>query len=171
MVFTISLDLLENIDKSEIGYYYKILYQFPNEFNSFKVAKDKDGEIFNIYQNVTNNPEYIKVWLDFMANSSSSSFEKINVSIKDEDTDENKLKKLCSNVRGDKKMIVYSLQNISEPIDTDNQVEYNNVKIKLLDRDEATLILNSNSNTNININGDVNSSIVGGGDINNSNNN
>ena len=72
MVFTISLDLLENIDKSEIGYYYKILYQFPNEFNSFKVAKDRDGEIFNIYQNVTNNPEYIKVWLDFMANSSSS---------------------------------------------------------------------------------------------------
>jgi len=136
MIYTISLDLLKNIEKY---YYSEILFQFSNGKNGFKIAKDKDNEIFEIYGRVKRYSEYIKIWLDLMSYSKCS-FETIPVSIKDENNDDEKLLKLCSHVAGSKKMVVYSLQNLPYPIDADKCIEYNGNKIRLLDRDEVNVL-------------------------------
>ena len=143
-----------------------ILFQFANGKNGYKVAKDKDNEIFEIYRRVRKYPEYIKVWLDLMSYSKCS-FETIPVCIKHELTDDEKLLKLCSYVVGSKKMVVYSLQNLPYPIDVDRCIEYNGNKIKLLDRDEISIILNSNvvMNNQLNISGNVENSIVAAGNV------
>ena len=103
---------------------------------------------------------------------SKCSFEIIPVCIKNENSDEEKLLKLCSSVAGSKKMVVYSLQNSSYPVDDDNCISYKGNKIRLLDRDEMSLVLNSQlvMNNQVNILGDVHNAIVAAGNVVNSEN-
>lgn len=159
MIYTISADLISNLSSHE-SYYAEILFPFANEKNRFKIAKDIDCEIFNIYKRVTKHPEIVKIWIDLMSYSKCA-LENIPVSIKNERTDEEKLFKLCSSVHGCHKMVVYSVQNSKYPVDSNNYIKYEGVKIRLLDRDEMSSILNAN----IIINGNVENSIVAGRDI------
>jgi hypothetical protein len=66
-VYTISPDLLRNIEKDEGVYFTDILFVFAQRTNSFKVSKDKNGEVINSYLAIEENGETIKTWLDLMS--------------------------------------------------------------------------------------------------------
>lgn len=157
MIFTISPDFLENIEEGEEHYYTSILFQLANKMSPFKVAVDSEMLVLDIYRNVNKHPEIIRSWLDHM--SYSSSFERISVDLSNEENDDNMLMKLCIAVNGNKQMIVYSIQNIPIEVDCNNCIEFQGKQIKLLDKDEACIILNARTLVNNNY---INSQVAGG---------
>lgn len=158
MIYTISLDFLENIEEGEEHYYTSILFQLANEMTPFKVAVDRDMMVLEFYKNVKKHPEIIKSWLEHMSYSPSS-FERISVDLSVESNMDNMLMKLCSAVNGNKQLIIYSKQNIPLEVDCNNCVEFQGKSIKLLDKDEARIKLNIMSFIN---NSYVNSQVAGG---------
>ncbi len=66
-VYTISPDLLKNIDKDEGIYLTDILFVFTQRTNPFKVSKDKNGNVIDSYLSVERNVDVIKTWLDLMS--------------------------------------------------------------------------------------------------------
>ena len=159
MIYTISLDFLENIEEGEEHYYTSILFQLANEMNPFKVAVDKNKEILDIYRNVKTNPEIISTWLDHMSYSPFPAFELIPVDLSTEINIDNKFMILCSAIKGNRQMIVYSIQNVHLDVDCNNCVEFQGKQIKLLDKDEARIRLNQN---NVVYNNYNNSQVAGG---------
>lgn len=165
-IYTISPDLLENIEDNDIRYLSDILFVFSNKTNTYKVAQDKHGHIIDVYRSIKKNPDSIKIWLDYMTNSPTK-FEKIDVDIQNLDSNEGKAIKLCKETKGSNKIIVYSIQNITLCECKDNKIQYEGKSLIVLDRDDAIAELNKKEgNTNINIA----HSQVAGGNIENSTN-
>ena len=150
MVCTISSDLLENIEKDELVYFSDLLMVFTNKSNSHKVAKDKNNLIFEKYENIEKNLEYIKLWLELMS-FTPSSFEKIDVNLEGINCNEHFFVELCKNTIGERKMIVYSLQSIKKFELNSNTLEKDGIEIEVLDRDTAKELLSSKTI----INGDI----------------
>lgn len=160
---TISLDFLENLELSDYRYFTDILFVFTNRHNDFKVAKDVNNEVLDLYKKVKKNSHLISCWLDMMSYSPTP-FETVNIDIKNVSDIEEKFLKLCKHTRGNKFMLVYSLQNLSAQLDTNNCIIYNHTLIKALDKEECIQFLNAPRQiiyTTINQNNE-NSIIVGG---------
>lgn len=148
-LYTISPDFLTNINKDEQVYLSNILFIFSNRNNSFKVTKDRNGEVISIYQAIQQNADIIKTWLEFMS-FSPSTFEKIDVDISTITCMETKFVKICKETKANNNLIVYSTQNISKFNCLDKKIDYEGVSIKIFDRDDANVELNQNaSNTYI----------------------
>ena len=141
-VFTVSPYLLENIEEDEKVYLSDILFVFTQRNTTFKVAKDKNGEILDIYKGINNNAEIIKIWLDLMS-FKPAKFEKIDIDLSDIVCVESKFFELCSYTNNTKNLIVYSKQNILKFQCINNIVNYNDINISILDRDDANAVLNS----------------------------
>jgi hypothetical protein len=150
MVCTISSDLLENIEKNELIYFSDLLMVFTNKSNDHKVARDKNNLVFVKYENIKENLEYVKLWLELMS-FTPSSFEKIDVDLDGIECNESFFVELCKNTNGERKMIVYSLQNIKEFELNSNILEKDGVKIEILDRDSAKELVSKK----IVVNGDI----------------
>lgn len=154
-IFTITPGFLENIGDGESSYLADILFVFSNKNNSFKVSKDKNGSILDIYRSIENNSHIIKTWLDLMANTPSP-FEKVDVNIEDILCMETKFIKICKETKGFNNLIVYSFQNIQEFKCNNKYINYEGINIKVYDRDDANSELNkSYSTTNNYINSQV----------------
>ncbi|WGH74639.1 hypothetical protein P8625_11130 [Tenacibaculum tangerinum] len=150
MVCTISSDLLENIEKDELIYFSDLLMVFTSKTNDHKVTKDKKSLVIEKYENIKENLEYVKVWLDLMS-FSPSSFEKIDVDLDGIDCNESFFVELCKNTNGERKMVVYSLQNIKKFELQSNTLEVDGIDIEILDRDTAKKLI---SNKTV-VNGDI----------------
>lgn len=158
-IFTISPDFLRDIASEEKTYFTDVLFVFTQRGNSFKVTKDKNGEVLSIYRSIEHNADIIKTWLELMSYTPSR-FEKIDVDVSLIDCLETKFIKICKETKNEKKLIVYSKQNIKKFEAVDDTIEFENVKISVYDRDEAQVELNRTVKT-----GDViiNSQVAKGG--------
>jgi hypothetical protein len=150
MVCTISSDLLENIEKNELIYFSDLLMVFTNKSNNHKVTRDKNNLVFVKYENIKENLEYVKLWLELMS-FTPSSFEKINVDLEGIECNESFFVELCKNTIGERKMIVYSLQNIKKFELNSNILKKDGVEIEILDRDSAKELVSEK----IVLNGDI----------------
>ncbi|MCF6402966.1 hypothetical protein L3C95_08785 [Chitinophaga filiformis] len=153
-VYTISADLLANIEKDEGIYFTDILFVFTQRNNAFKVAKDKNGYIIDTYKKVINNGDIIKTWLDLMS-FKPTPFETIDIDLSKINCDETKFLKICKETKGQNKLIVYTIQNIKNFECQDNTVIFENVAIRLIDRDLARKELMTPLNGDVYINSQV----------------
>jgi len=135
-VFTISPDLLRNIDKCEGVYFSDILFVFTIRSNAFKVTKDKKGEVINCYQSIKQNGDLIKTWLDLMS-FSPSPFESIDVDLDSISCEETKFLKICKETKSQNKLILYSQQNLKNHNCDNNIIMFEEKAIEVLDRDQA----------------------------------
>lgn len=135
-VYTISPDLLRNIEKDEGIYFTDILFVFTQRNNPYKVSNDKKGDIINSYLAVDRNGETIKTWLDLMS-FKPSPFELIEVDLSLIDCEETKFMKICKETKSQNKLIVYTQQNISKYSCENSVVIFEETAIQVLDRDEA----------------------------------
>jgi hypothetical protein len=141
MVYTILPDLLRNIRRPEGMFLTDILFVFSQKTNTYKVSRDVNGEIIEIYKSIMENGEVIKTWLDLMSYVPNS-FEVINVDISDIPVEETKFIKLCKETVGQNKIIVYSKQNIINHEFSGPYIIFEDRAITVLDRDEARQELN-----------------------------
>jgi|688.fasta_scaffold152460_2 hypothetical protein len=149
-IYTITPDFFKNIQEDERNYFSNILFVFTNKTNNYKVSKDVNGEILNIYRDIEENGEVIKTWLDLMS-FTPSSFEKINIDISSIDCYDTKFIKLCKETIGYNNLIVYSIQNISKFKCEEKKINFEETTINIFDRDDASIELNQNQNEIINI--------------------
>ncbi len=163
-IYTVSLNLLENLKQAELPYLACILFCFTNEEQSAKLAVDKKQIILTRYKDNSRFGDIVKVWVDMLSNIPSS-MELINVDLNGIEDSEQMCLALCSHTNGSKNMIVYSMASMNADIDDDNCVSYKGHKIKILDRDEARRVLNDHVVYNIS------NSQVAGRDIKKSSNN
>ena len=144
MTYTITPNLLSNIEKGETIYFTDILFPFTQRNNPIKVAKDKKGEVIKEYQKISKNADIIKTWLELMS-FNPSPFEKIEVDIGNIKCIETKFIELCSKTIGSNNLIVYSSQLIKKFNCEENKINYNDRIINVLDRDFARQELNPKS--------------------------
>lgn len=151
-VYTVSPDLLKNIEKGDGIYFTDILFVFAQRSNPFKVAKDKTGHVVESYEKITTNGDIIKTWLDLMT-FKPSPFETINVDLTDIECEETKFFKVCKETKGQNKLILFSLQNLEKYQCENNVVLFEDVAIQVLDRDLARgelLLVSKSGDTYIN---------------------
>lgn len=136
VVYTISPDLLRNIDKNNGIYFTDILFVFTQRTNSYKVSNDKKGLVINSYLSIKKNGDIIKTWLDLMT-FNPSPFEFIEVDLSGIDCEETKFLKLCKETKNQQKLILYTQQNLIKHKCENSFVLFEETAIKILDRDEA----------------------------------
>jgi hypothetical protein len=161
-VYTISPDLLRNIEKDEGIYLSDILFVFTTRGNDYKVSKDRNGDVINSYKAIGNNGDIIKVWLDLMS-FKPSPFYDVDVDLSQIACEETRFMKVCKEVKVQNKLIMYSHQNLKKYECPNNKVNFENKIITVLDKDEAK---NELTNTTL-IGGDtiINSQVVKDGSI------
>jgi len=139
-VYTVSPDLLRNIEKDEGVYFTDILFVFAQRANTFKVSKDRNGDVIRTYESIEENGEVIKTWLDLMS-FKPSPFESIDVDLTGILCEETKFMKMCKETRSQSHLILYTRQNLTKHVCVDNVVVFEDTAIRVLDRDEARLAL------------------------------
>lgn len=147
-IYTVSLNLFENLQSADLSYLACILFCFTNEENSAKLAVDKKHIILSRYKNFSRHGDIIRTWIDMLSNLPSS-IELINVDLEGIADSEQICLALCSHTNGSKQMIVYSMASLKTDIDDDNCVSYNGHRVKILDRNEAKRVLNEHIVYNI----------------------
>ncbi len=147
-VYTISLNLFENLQPSDLSYLACILFCFTNDENPAKLAVDKKHIILSKYKDFSRHGDIIKTWIDMLSNLPSS-IEQIDVDLEGLADSEQMCLALCSRTNGSKQMIVYSMASIQAEIDDNNCICHNGHRIKILDRDEAKRVLNEHIIYNI----------------------
>lgn len=162
MTYTIYPDLMRNLDEDDLYYYRNLLILFTQGVH--KVAIDSEGVVIDIYHGIKNNREMIHSWLRLMSYKPSR-FETIPVCISGINDEEKKFLALCKSTNGQKKMIVGNLQTLQCSLDCDNCTVVDNVKVQLLDKDDAVNEISIHSNTTSIVN-----SVLANGNVSNSNN-
>jgi hypothetical protein len=140
VVYTISPDLLRNIEKEEGIYFTDILFVFSHKNNAFKAAKDKNGSVIDSYSAIEKNKEIIATWLHLMT-CQPSTFEPIDVDLTNITCEETKFMKVCKETKNQNKLILYTQQNLMKHKCLNSIVVFEDTAIKILDRDEAKLEL------------------------------
>jgi len=144
-IYTILPDFFSKVEKEEGVYFSDILFVFTQRGNSFKVTKDKKGEVISIYSSIKENADIIKSWLEMMS-FKPSTFEKIDVDISGIDCMETKFVKICKETKGVNKLIVYTRQNIRKFKCENNILTYEGTDITVLDKDDAHIELSKTVN-------------------------
>lgn len=140
-IYTLSLNLFENLQLGDLSYLACILFCFTNEEHPAKLAVDKKHVILSKYRDFSRHGDIIRTWIDMLSNLSST-IESIDVDLEGEGDTEQMCLALCSRTNGPKQMIVYSLASLRTEVDDDGYISYNGCRIKVLDRDEAKRLLN-----------------------------
>ncbi len=136
-IYTVSPDLLRNIEKDEGIYFTDILFTFTQRANLFKVSQDKKGIVINTYRTIKENGDIIKFWLEMMS-FKPSPFETIEVDISDIECETTQFIKVCKETKDYNKIVFYSMQNLDEKFECKEKVLiFENVNINVLDRDDA----------------------------------
>ena len=135
-IYTVSPDLLRNIEKGQEFYFTDILFVFAQKNNHFKVAKDKKGVVIDKYASIEENKESIATWLNFMA-CQPATFEPVEVDVSNLNCEETMFLKVCKETQNHNKLIYYSTQNIKKHNCKNNIITFENKAIQILDRDQA----------------------------------
>lgn len=137
MVYTITPVLLKKIEKDELYYFTDLLNLFAQRSSPYKVAMDTKKIALKDYCEIKNhNTHLIKHWIECMS-FMPSPFEKIEVNIENIECEEERYLKLCKETINQKKMIVYSKQNIEKHKCEHNIVCFEEITITILDKDDA----------------------------------
>lgn len=147
-VYTVSLNLLEELDKTEMEYFGSILYCFTNKENLAKLAVDKNRIILSKYRDIQNNASFIKCWLDLLSYIDSK-IEIIDIDLTFIENPEELCLALCGKTNGAKKLIVHSFSSFCNKINENDYIEYDGSKIKVLDKDRAKKELNETNIINM----------------------
>lgn len=140
-IYTISLNLFENLQSADLSYLACILFCFTNEEHPAKLAVDKKHIILSKYKDFSRHGDIIRIWIDMLSNLPSN-IERIDVDLEGEVDTEQMCLALCSRTNGPKQMIVYSLTSLKSEVDDNCCICHNGHRIKVLDRDEAKRYLN-----------------------------
>lgn len=135
-VYTITPDLLRSIGEEDGIYLTDILFVFTSRNNPFKVAIDNNGVIIDYYKSVENNAETIAFWLNLMS-FKPSPFELINVDLSNIDCEETKFMKVCKETLNQRKLVLYTYQNLVNFKCENGTVIFEDTVINILDRDIA----------------------------------
>ena len=142
-------------------HYAGVLYKFLDDNSPYKIAVDNGGVVFGIYERCAENNDIIKSWLDLISEEPVR-YEQISLSIQDYELQEVFLK-LASCVNIQNVIIVYSYQASTSlcgyVCDQECCVDYQGVRIRVLDKDAARIEL-SGGGGNIYVN---NSVVMSGG--------
>ncbi|WP_075343282.1 hypothetical protein [Tenacibaculum agarivorans] len=150
MVYTVYCELLERIKKEELFYFSDLLNLFASRENDNKIAVDYDGKILEDYASIDNhNSSFIACWLELLAHNAPTSLENIEIELEEITCNEEKYLRLCKETVSQKKMIVYSKQNIKEHQCINDIIIFEEEEINILDKDNALREIN-NSNSVIN---------------------
>ncbi|WP_020586371.1 hypothetical protein [Desulfobacter curvatus] len=145
-------------------YISDVLFRFPQQDNSLKVGIDKNKIIIDLYAEIAEEKHHVSTWLDLMS-FNPTSFEKIT-EIEEGITEETEVFLfVCSALVNNKKMIVDTIQNFGAyNVTEENQIEYRNNKIKIIEKDDAVIELRP-QNQQINIASGGSSIATGGSSI------
>lgn len=166
--YTILPDFIRKSIKQK-KYIADILMVFPQNTNPFKVAKDINGIVLEIYSKLSELSNDIACWFALMSYEPES-FEPIDVNISNENDEETQFLKLCGATKCQQKIIVYSRECWENyNYFTQNTIIFEGTSITVLDRDEAHLELNQNNGSTI-INAHNSMVASGSSHISNSNN-
>ena len=138
-IFTIYKDFIQNaIPQKRIG---SILGAFWSENTPFKVALDTSNVVYEIYAKIAEENYEIASWIRYM-NCYPTSFEEIQVNLTNETHIEGIFLKLCSSIKVQKKIIVFSHECWeNHTYCSKNMISYEGNLIQVYDRDEAYLEL------------------------------
>jgi hypothetical protein len=147
--YTLSNCILNNIELDK-KYITDVLMVFTQQSNPFKVALDKGDKILGLYETVAQKNEFAAYWLSLMS-MKPSSFESIDIETNDDVNEEEIFLKVCSSTKSQQKLIVMSHESWQYyRYDSPKVITYNNIPVRVFDRDEAISELNpTNSTTSI----------------------
>lgn len=162
MTYSLSADFFQKINYTGFS---DILFPLSNaQYPHIKMAVDCNNIIIDRYKEVLNNSfrDVFQSWLTLMSNNKMTSFAIINVDLNPVDKKEYCLK-LASSIKGEKKLIVNSLQEVSFIVGPDDYTEYNGERILVIESSVAKKdindisqhtnnIINVSESTNIKIN-------------------
>ena len=146
-IFTIHKDFIQNVTpQKRIG---SVLGAFWNDNTPFKVALDTSNVVFEIYAKIAEENYEIASWIRYM-NCCPSSFEKIQVDLTKETHIEDIFLKLCSSIKVQKKIIVFSHECWGNyTYCSKNMISYGGNLIQVYDRDEAYLELHKTETVSV----------------------
>lgn len=136
MTYTLSSDFFDEIESTAFS---DILFPFATtQRPNTKMAIDMHKIIIKRYEEVLNGQysDMFRVWLDLMSNHKETSFSVIDVDLNIVPKKEYCLK-LASSVRGERKLIVKSMQTFLLQPQEDNCVEYDGHRIPIIERHSA----------------------------------
>ncbi len=136
-IYTVTGKLLENIQPKP--YYNELLFVFTFSTNSYKVAVDTNGCILDIYRSIGEENPLIATWLQIMSNEPTN-FEPIDevLSIDTPKCFCEIFLLLASKIAGAKRLITNSIQDLSlYEFNGEKVVKYNDIDIKIYDKDDA----------------------------------
>lgn len=161
MTYTISGDVLENIEENDCHYWRNLLFQLF--YSDKKIAKDSEGHIFDIYRAVTKNREMLNQWINIGCYKPSK-FVNVDLRISQIKNNEEKFIALCAATKGERLLVVDDIQ-ASSFVKQDNTIEYKGSSINVIDKDAAVIDITQSRTVN-----NITNSIVAGGNIEKSNN-
>ena len=159
MTYTISGDILENIEENDWHYWRNLLFKLF--YSDKKIAKDSEGHIFDIYRDVTKNREMLNQWINIGCYKPSK-FVNVDLRISQIQNVEEKFIALCAATKGERSLVVDDIQAYSY-IRQDNTIEYKGDSINVIDKDAVVIEISENKVVNT-----ITNSIFAGGNINNS---
>lgn len=163
--YTVSSCFLENADIYDIT---GVLDELSNKIKGHYIAKDANGEIFDIYRKIQSKHynDLILTWLEKLAREPKS-ITPIKVDLSQIDCIKEKFLTLCANT-ADKILIVHSRDNYTVFEIEEQKVIIQNKSIKVLNKKEAQEELNRVNSANYYVSGSGN--MIAGENITNSKN-
>lgn len=145
-IYTISLDFLEKLERSEISYIGDILYTLSNTVNCNKIAVDKNKIILDIYKESESEvKDSIIQWCDYISKLSSPIFERTNADISDMTDRYDKCHEICKAINGRKNLIIHTYSTYPRPLSDDNSFMYDEeCEIHVFNKDDAKDDINRN---------------------------
>jgi len=144
MVFTVYSDMFEKLTSDEDSIYIRDLINvFGVSTNPFKIAKDEKGIVIDLYTSFnTKYREFVVVLLEMIAKHPSG-FETIDVDLEGIECNESLFLSLCAATNGSRQMIAYTKQSFRTFLITENHIDFDGGLVRILDRDEARVVLNN----------------------------
>lgn len=158
-IYTLTTNLIENLQSSEKSIFGSLFQVLTNVESGNKLAIDINKRILILYAEANIAPELkrdYKYWLDYLTDRYiyDDVCEPILVDIDIRDKNKAFLD-LASSVNGSRKIIVYCRNsNCPYECDEENAVEHNGKKIYVLDKKDAVREINSRVINNITTEGD-----------------
>lgn len=156
-IYTLTTDLIEKMQSSEIHLFGSLFYVFTNVKSGNKLLIVNNKKLYSVYANAIINPnlkQYYQGWLELFSKMLDNVCEFVPVDLDISDKDRAFLD-VASSINGSKKIIVYCRNgNCPYECDDENNVEHNGKKIRVLDKEDAILEINSKVINNIITEGD-----------------
>lgn len=146
--YTLSDCVLKNLNNCD-KYITDLVLVFTNSQNNLKIILDKDNKIMDLYKIAAQTNYDASYWLTLMSHKVQK-FETINVDTLSISDSEELFLKVCSKTKNQQKLIVDSHQNWRNfNYKTTNVIEYNNIPLTILDKDDAIFELNQQTQQTI----------------------